>query len=209
LRSRISAQRSISISGTAPDAGQKTKLIQLAERLFPDERPEVTVEIVPPPLCHSLAELQVMRVAGLIGEEGLSLRLNNGSSQLRQGDPIGLEVRGPPYAINLRIDYFSLDGQVAHLKPEAGEPPPKLAAGATRLFGSSANGAAWNAGGAPFGTELITVTATPEPLDLGASRSTVEPAADYLRDLRRALGRVSVSSGRPNVLAMLLVKTSP
>jgi hypothetical protein len=169
----------------------------------------VAVEIVPPPLCRSVAELQVMRASGLIGEAGLSLRLNNGSLQLRQGDPIRLEVRGPPYAINLRIDYFSLDGQVLHLKPEGGEPPPKLAAGATRLFGNSANGETWNAGGAPFGTELITVTATPEPLDLGASRSSVEPAADYLRDLRRALGRISVPSGRPNLLAMLLVKTSP
>jgi hypothetical protein len=209
LRSQTPAQGSLSISGTVPDAKEKTKLVQLAERLFPDGRPEVTVDIVPPPLCRSVAELQVMRASGLIGEGGLSLRLNNGSRQLRQGDPIRLEVRGPPYAINLRIDYFSLDGQVAHLKPEAGEPPPKLAAGATRLFGSSANGDAWSAGGEPFGTELITVTATPEPLDLGASRSTVEPAADYLRDLRRALGRINVSSGRPNVLAMLLVKTSP
>ena len=209
LRSQISTQGSASISGTVPDAGQKSKLIQLAERLFPDGRPDVTVDIVPPPLCRSVAELQVMRASGLIGEAGLSVRLNNGSSQLRQGDPIRLEIRGPPYAIYLRIDYFSLDGQVAHLKPDAGEPSPKLAAGATRLFGNSANGEAWNAGGAPFGTELITVTATPEPLDLGASRSSVEPAADYLRDLRGALGRISVASGRPNVLATLLVKTSP
>jgi hypothetical protein len=125
-----------------PDPGQKTKLIQLAERLYPGGRPEMTVDIVPPPLCRSVAELQVMRVAGLIREEGLSLRLNNGSSQLRQGDPIRLEVRGPAYATNLRIDYFSLDGQVAHLKPEAGEPAPKLAAGAIRLFENSANGEA-------------------------------------------------------------------
>jgi tetratricopeptide (TPR) repeat protein len=209
LRSQISAQGSASISGTVPDAGQKTKLIQLAERLFPNSRPEVTIDIVPPPVCRSVAELQLMRVAGLIGEGGLRLRLNNGSSQLRQGDPMRLEVQGPAYAINLRIDYFSLDGQVAHLKPEGGEPAPKLAAGTTHMFGNPANGEVWNAGGAPFGTELITVIATPVPLDLGASRPKIEPASGYLRDLNRALGRISVPSGQPNVLATLLVRTSP
>src|SRR5208337_1817218 len=41
LRSQISAQGSAGISGTVPDAGQKAKLIQLAERLFPNGRPEV------------------------------------------------------------------------------------------------------------------------------------------------------------------------
>lgn len=209
LRSQISAQGSASISGIVPDAGQKTKLIQLAGRLFPNGRPEVTVDIVPPPLCRSMVDLQGMRVAGLIGEGGLSLRLNSGSSQLREGDPMRIEVRGPAYATNLRIDYFSLDGQVAHMKPEGGEPAPKLAAGTTHLFGNPANGELWNAGGAPFGTELITVIATPVPLDLGASRPKVEPASGYLRDLNRALGRISVPSGQPNVLATLLVRTSP
>ncbi len=209
LRSQISVQGSASIFGTVPDAGQKAKLIQLAQRLFPNGRPEVTVDIVPPPLCRSVVELQVMRAAGLIGEGGLRLRLNNGSSQLRQGDPMRLEVQGPAYATNLRIDYFSLDGQVAHMKPEGGDPAPKLAAGTTHLFGNPANGELWNAGAAPFGTELITVIATPVPLDLGASRPKIEPASGYLRDLNRALGRISVPSGQPNVLGTLLVRTSP
>ena len=209
LRAQTPTEGSLIISGTVPNAGEKAKLVELAERLFPDVRPEVTVDIVPPPLCRSVAALSVMRASGLVGEAGLSLRLNSGSLRLREGNPIRLEVRGPPYASNLRIDYFSLDGQVAHLKPEAGEPPPKLAAGATRLFWNSANGETWSAGGAPFGTELITVTATPEPLDLGSSRSTVEPAAEYLRDLRGALGRIGAPSGRPSAVAMLLIKTSP
>jgi hypothetical protein len=209
LRSQISAQGSVSISGTVPDGGQKTKLVQLAGRLFPNGRPEVTVDIVPPPLCRSVVELQVMRAAGLIGDGGLRMRLNNGSSQLRQGDPMRLEIQGPAYATNLRIDYFSLDGQVAHMKPEGGEPAPKLAAGTTHLFGNPANGELWNAGGAPFGTELITVIATSVPLDLGASRPKVELATGYLRDLNRTLGRISVPSGQPNVIATLLVRTSP
>ena len=208
LRSRISAQGSVSISGTVPDTRQKTKLIELAERLFPSERAEVTVDIVKPPLCRSMVELRDMRAAGLIGEGGLGLRLNGGSPQLRERDPIRIEVRGPAYPINLRIDYFSLDGQVLHLTPDASNPAPKLAAGATRQFWQSASGQPWIAGGAPFGTELICVIATAVPVDLG-SRAQVEQAVDYLRDLRRVLSQASAPSGQPHVLATLLVETHP
>jgi hypothetical protein len=91
--------------------------------------------------------------------------------------------------------------------PDAGQPAPKLAAGTTRVFANSANGQVWYAGGAPFGTELICVIATALPVDLG-SRSQVEQAADYLRDLRRALSQTNAASGQPNVLATLLVKTA-
>jgi hypothetical protein len=64
----------------------------------------------------------------------------------------------------------------------------------------------WNAGGAPFGTEEIAVIATPSPLDLRGSRPMVEPALDYLRDLKQALGTMQASS-KPNVLGTLLVRT--
>jgi Sel1 repeat len=209
LHSEISAEGSPSISGTVPDLEQKAKLVHIVARLFPDKRPQMNVDVVPPPLCRSLAEFRAMGTAGLVKEVGLGLRLNNGSLRLRQGDPIKLEVRGPPYPVNLRIDYYSLDGQVAHLKPEDGEPPPKIAGGTTHVFGNPANGENWKAGGAPFGTELITVLATPGPLDLGDERAKVEMATDYLRDLQRSLERISVSLGQPAIMATLLVRTSP
>jgi hypothetical protein len=129
LTSRSSARGSISISGTVPDAAQKAKLVHLAARLFPNGQPNVAVDIVPPPLCRSLAEFHAMRGMGLTGEGEIGLRLNGGTAQLREGDPIKLEVRAPAFSINLRIDYFSLDGQVLHLEPQGGEPAPKLATG--------------------------------------------------------------------------------
>ena len=149
-----------------------------------------------------------MRLARLIVGDGIGLRLNDGNLQLRQGDPIRLELRSPGYPVNVRIDYFTLDGLVVHLKPESQEPPPQLTAGATRVFWQSASGQSWNAGGAPFGSELISVIATPFPVELGV-RLRVEQAADYLRDLRHALSRISVSSGQPNIVATLLVRTRP
>lgn len=207
LRGSTSAQGDAVISGTVADLSERARLVQLAARFFPAGRPQLTVEIVPPPLCRSLAEFNVMQLAGLTAEGGLRLRLDNGGTRLREGDPIRIEVHAPAYPVNLRIDYFALDGRVLHLTPGSDEPPPQLAAGTTRLFGNPANGEDWRAGGAPFGAELIAATATATPLDLG-SRPRVEPAADYLRALKAALDRAGAGADTPNRVALLLVKTS-
>jgi hypothetical protein len=127
--------------------------------------------------------------------------------ELRENDPIEIQVHGPAYAADLRIDYFSLDGRVLHLWPNKEEPTAKLAAGKTGVFGEVASGKTWRVGGAPFGTEIISVIATAGPIDLGLSRPDVEIAADYLRDLRRALDRVGRAGGAQSSVATLLVKT--
>ncbi len=207
LRGSTSAQGDAVISGTVADRTERARLVQLAGRFFPAGHPELAVDVVPPPLCRSLAEFNVMRLAGLSAEGGLGLRLDNGGTRLHEGDPIRIEVRAPAYPVNLRIDYFALDGRVLHLTPGTGEPPPLLAADTTRLFGNPANGEDWRAGGAPFGTELIAAIATAAPLDL-ASRPRVEPAADYLGALKAALGRAGAGADTPNRVALLLVKTS-
>jgi hypothetical protein len=81
-----------------------------------------------------------MKSAGKTGNGGLGLRLDNGTNRLREGDPIKLQIRAPEYPVDVRIDYFSLNGRVLHVKPDSGEPPPRLAAGETHLFGDPAKG---------------------------------------------------------------------
>ena len=76
-----------------------------------------------------------------------------------------------------------------------------------QVFAHAANGQDWQAGGEPFGTEMIAVIATSQPLALG-SRQSVERAADYLRDLNEGLKRTKPDAGQANLLARLLVKTS-
>jgi hypothetical protein len=196
------------ISGTVPNIDQRAKVEQVAARLFPDGRPEISLEIVPPPLCQVLAELHGMRLGGLVTETGMTARLTNGGTRLRQGELIELAVQAPAHAVQLRIDYFSLDGQVLHLAPSSELPAAQLTAGASGVFGRYGRGRDWIAGGAPFGTELISVVATPSALSFGVPRPPVEKALDYLRDLKRALGRVNPGSGTNNALALLLVHTS-
>jgi hypothetical protein len=207
LQSQTSPQGSPVIFGTVPNTEQRAKLVQVAARLFPNIHLDVNVDIVPPPLCRSLAEINLLRLTGIAGEGGVELHLAKGGVELRENDPIEIQVHGPAYAADLRIDYFSLDGRVLHLWPNKEEPTAKLAAGKTRVFGEATSGKIWRAGGAPFGTEIISVIATAGPIDLGPSRPDVEIAADYLRDLRRALDRVGRAGGAQSSIATLLVKT--
>jgi hypothetical protein len=207
LRGRVPSPGAAPIvTGTIPDADAKAWLAAIAERYFPKSHPQINVDIVPPPLCLSLAELSAIRRTGLLSDGDLSLRLINPTPQLREGDMIKVQVRAPGYGVSLRIDYFSLDGQVQHLWPNDREKDPKLLADASRVFGEPASGKVWKAGGAPFGTEMISVVATPATLDLGGPRPVVEQSQDYLRDLRRALGASSASS-KPNIFQTLLVST--
>jgi hypothetical protein len=207
LRGRIAKDGATVVSGTVPDAERKEELLPLTARYFPSTRTEIDVEIVPPPICRTLVALDRLQPSGAAGGHELVLRLDEGDNRLREGDPIDLEVRGPEYPVYLYIDYFSLDGRVLHLKPDRGEPPPRLTAGAARRFGDPANGDDWHAGGAPFGIELIAVVATPFRLNLG-HRPQVEEASQYLGDLAQAFERLDRNSATPALIGTLRVETS-
>jgi tetratricopeptide (TPR) repeat protein len=206
LRGTISSQGAATISGTVPNPEERSKLVQVATRLSAASRPDVNVEIVPEPLCRGLVEFDSMRLVGL-ASDGIGLRLLSAGGRLREGEPIKVEVYAPAYPVNLRIDYFSLDGQVLHMWPNFDEPIAQLGARQTRVFGGK--GKTWNAGGAPFGIEFIAVTATSQPLDLGPSRLEVESASSYLHELEAALRQQKPAAASSALVATVLVHTSP
>jgi hypothetical protein len=202
LRRTTNDQGRLVIAGTVPDESEKSRLFGLLAEFAPESRPEFRVRVVPPPLCQSLAGFDRLRAAAIVAD-GPPARLVGSGETLHQGDPIRIEVQAGHYPVNVRIDYFSLDGRVLHMLPNERTPAVTLPAGSKRVFGS---GEDWRAGGAPFGTELILVVATPKPLDLGR-RPVVEAAAAYLPALERELRR-SAAAAEPNLLATLLIETS-
>src|SRR6266568_4669038 len=195
------------VSGTLPNDAEQAKLFELVGRLAGRDQLVIDVEILPLPLCRSLLALDHMPAAALAADAGMEARLAGGGSTLREGDPIRVEVKAGFYPVNLRIDYFSLDGQVLHMLPNGDQPAVTLAAGARRVFGASGGaGDAWNSGGAPFGTEFIAMTATPHGLDLG-QRPDTELATSYLRDLENGLLRSHQPGARGPVVATILLHT--
>lgn len=52
VRGQTSVQGSAIVSGTVPNAVEREKVVQVAGRFFPNSRPEIRVDIIPPPLCE-------------------------------------------------------------------------------------------------------------------------------------------------------------
>ena len=210
LQSATSSQGIDHITGAVASAEDQAKLVAIAARLPADQRPDVQVEIVPPPLCRSIHDLGDLRSAGLLTTGGVELRMAQGAATLHPGDPIAVDVKSISTSpLNLRIDYFTLTGDVLHMWPNADFPTATLAAGETRKFLNSGSGnKVWQIGGAPFGTEYITVIATPGPLAGSVTGRAVEPAADYLRELKEALQRSSTLGGQANVFASVFIHTA-
>ncbi len=126
---------------------------------------------------------------------------------LNADDSLALEIRAPARPVDLRVDYFTIDGSVVHLLPNPSDQGTALAAGALRHLGDRAEGGRRWTVGPPYGTEMLLTIATPEPLFPNA-RPEQEPAADYLAALARALA--SLPDDAPAPLATVrFITTGP
>jgi hypothetical protein len=206
LREVAAPGKGIEISGTVPDEAERDKLVQTANRLAAGTPVEVDVDLVGAPLCRSLAAFDDMRRSGLAQPEpeGLEAHLPGNAADLREGDPIRVEVKSGDRPLNLRIDYFALDGQVLHMLPGSLDAMAKLAAGTAKTFGA---GGGVSAGGAPFGNEFIAVIATAAALDLGGVPPEVEQASDYVGRVEKALRQVRARGGPAALIATFVVHT--
>jgi hypothetical protein len=129
--------------------------------------------------------------------DGTSIRLSPGSghggskaSELTEGDTLMVDVTTPAYQSYMAVDYFVLDGNVVHLLPNSTEretlAPPRY----TATVGNMGN---WGIG-APFGTEMLVLLATPVPL-FDSVRPDSEAGPAYLRALDEQLARIAKSHG--------------
>jgi serine/threonine protein kinase len=145
-------------------------------------RLEVAVETKPMPHCR-IYEL----LAGTTDPPPRAFaRLDpmRADNRLERGQLVMVLVEGPGFPSHLSVDYFTSDGQVAHMYPEdaIGELLPP---GGQYVVGDPLDGA-WFEVDAPFGREMILVLASPEPL-FHTPRPLVEDAGEYLRALESAL----------------------
>jgi len=209
LRSETSPRGVSQIAGNVASADDQARLVAIAAKLPSDQRPELRVEIIPPPLCRSIHDFADLQTDGLLTAGGVELKMAQATT-LHTGDPIAVDVKSlSAVPMNLRIDYFTLTGDVLHMWPNADLPTATLAAGEARKFLNSAPGnKVWQVGGAPFGTEYITVIATAQPLGGDMTVRAVEPAADYLRELKDALRHAAAPAGQPNFVATVFVHTA-
>jgi uncharacterized protein len=210
VRIRTAADGTMTLAGSVPDEQIRAKLAALAASQPPAQRPDLKVDIIPAPLCHSVVQIDNLPREA-IAMTGLLEATLLGSPVLHENQPIQVEVKSQAnYPVTVRIDYFTLDDQVLHMWPNDAITATQMAAGETKKFlhrKPAGPDQDWLVGGAPFGTELIVVIASPRPLNMG-NRSPVEPAATYLRDLNNALRLAKANGGPPSLLATTFIHTA-
>jgi predicted Ser/Thr protein kinase len=138
-------------------------------------------------------------------KEATTIRTQNGSGELAEGDPLVVKITTPPYESFVNLDYYSLDGGVVHMVPgpriKANQAPPNYAATVGDL-------GEWTIA-EPFGTELVAVLNTPKPL-FAEPREEVEKGADYLVALRGRLEELGRDAGRDKITAdFVMINTKP
>ncbi len=125
---------------------------------------------------------------------GASIRTRAAAGQMVEGEPLVLDLATPAYDSWVHVDYYVLDGGVVHLllsvRARDNQAPPSYRA----TIGGLGN---WIIS-RPFGSELIVLTTTPEPLFTGL-RPENENARDYLRALKKQLQQMTTRYGAERV----------
>lgn len=119
-----------------------------------------------------------------------------GDARLTEGMPLVLDINTPAHDSYVYVDYFVVDGKVAHLVPSAriqgNQAPPSYSA----TIGDSGD---WVIS-KPFGTELVVLLTTPAPL-FSSRRPEFETRQEYLRALDKPLSQMAGKYGRDKISA--------
>lgn len=108
------------------------------------------------------------------------------SDRFIEGEKVVVKLQQANYEGYLYVDYFTVNGDVAHIYPNAGEPDSGRVIRALEQFEVGASASKTWTVCPPFGQELITVIASPTPLYREALPE-IQTAQEYLPMLRRML----------------------
>jgi hypothetical protein len=140
---------------------------------------------------------------------GAAIRLaGNGhgpDARLSEGDSLMVDVTTAGAESFVTVDYYSLDGSVTHLLPNARARDNRAPPNYTATIGSLGE---WGIG-KPFGAELVVLVTTPVAL-FESPRAVSEPAAAYLAETAKRLEQIRARSGAGKVAVEFLeIHTSP
>ncbi|MDB5822337.1 MAG: protein kinase [Herminiimonas sp.] len=123
-----------------------------------------------------------------------SIKTRQANAILTEGEPLVVDIKTQPTESWVNVDYFALDGGVAHLIPNPKATANQAPANYAATVGDGGN---WVIS-RPFGKELVVLLTTPAPL-FDKVRPAVEPSAEYLRAVEKQLSALSAKFGADRV----------
>lgn len=205
LTATLSKDLRIVISG---HVANDTDLARLQEQLVPLAGVgtiENKAMVLGRPFCQSLEILQAKAVAGLDPRTLPAVGPHNHGAFYRENESLVVEATATTlFSSYLYIDMVQKDGTVVHMRPVALAQKSKVKAGERVLVGLE--GQRFTVA-PPFGTDMLVVISSPEPL-FDTARPQVEKAADYFSALSDAMAKAeSRDGGRPVVSNHFFLKT--
>jgi hypothetical protein len=133
--------------------------------------------------------------------------VNKGSKErYTEGEHLLVHVLSDQSA-HLQMDYYQADGQVVHLLPHPLD-RNRVEAGEIFSLGKPDNAFQF-AVVPPFGVEMLTVVASPRPLDGNQSGPTIEPAERYLDRFAKRLEAYKVQGNTAIAHIRIQTRQSP
>lgn len=172
--------------------------------------PSYQVKVLIWPHCEVVQMLGTYRQRNLDRQDGLSVTPTTGhSDRFVKDENVIVKLTQANRDGYLYVDYYTVEGEVIHLFPNEREPHSGQIIPASQQINigeSGVEGGGWITVDAPFGQELITVVASPEPLYTGM-REVIEPAKDYLPLLQQA---IEANRGNDKFVAdFMTIQTEP
>ncbi|TQV80441.1 serine/threonine protein kinase [Denitrobaculum tricleocarpae] len=139
---------------------------------------------------------------------GLTIRTRNEDGVYVENESLIVDMKLPGYESYVYVDYYSIDGGVLHILPNEAYPENLGSADLDVTLGEDDSVRSWTIA-APFGTELVVVLTSPEPL-FGVQREEVEFASSYLPDLRARLDELARGADANRLSAdIFFITTTP
>lgn len=148
---------------------------------------DVNVQLRIWPHCEVVKMLAQYKARNSDNGYGLAITPSTGhSDRFLEGENVIVKLLNANYDGYLYVDYFTVNGDVAHIYPNDGEPDSGRLIQAAEQFEVGATPSKTWTVSAPFGQELITVIASPTPLYTEALPE-IQTAEEYLPKMRQML----------------------
>ena len=168
---------------------------------------EVNVQLRIWPHCEVVDLLKNYKARNDDGGYGLHVTPSTGhSDRFIEGEKIVVKLQQANYEGYLYVDYYTVNGGVAHIYPNAGEPDSgRLVQSGEQFEVGASPSKTWTVC-PPLGQEMITVIASPTPL-YPEALPEIQTAQEYLPQLKQML---AANSGNAKMAAAyLFMQTEP
>lgn len=178
----------ISLTGHSGSMAEINLLRDRIEALPGVQNAVVDVKGLDGALCGALDLFAPYLRNNRVNGHGLQVQARNTNGQYIEDENLIVDLRLPRYESYVYVDYFSIDGGVLHMLPNEAYPENFGSPDLEFSLGEADSARNWSIA-APFGTEIVVVLSSPEPL-FESNREEVEFASGYLTSLRDRLRQI-------------------